>query len=77
VVLRPGKENGEVYYELESIEELTTRDVLYNLDGTGAEIEESIPSRHYQQTRRKHFPRSIQDVVTKVEKITRGDVTGV
>lgn len=76
MVLRPGKENGEVYYELESIEELTTRDVLYNLDGTGAEIEESIPSRQLPADAQEAL-RSIQDVVTKVEKITRGDVTGV
>jgi hypothetical protein len=36
------KENGKVYYEVESIEGQTTRDVLYNADGTVAEIEEGI-----------------------------------
>ena len=70
------KENGKVYYEVESIEGQTTRDVLYNPDGTVAEIEESIPSgdlpAEAQEALRAKYPGS---VVTKVEKITRGDVT--
>ena len=36
------RENGKIYYEVESVEGQTTRDVLYNADGTVAEIEESI-----------------------------------
>ena len=70
------KENGKVYYEVESVEGQTTRDVLYNPDGTVAEIEESIPSSDLpadaQEALRAKYPGS---VVTKVEKITRGDVT--
>src|SRR2546423_10960681 len=70
------KENGKVYYEVESIEGQTTRDVLYNPDGTVAEIEESIPSGDLpadaQEALHAKYPGS---VITKVEKITRGDVT--
>ena len=70
------KENGKVYYEVESVEGLTTRDVLYNPDGTVAEIEESIPSSDLpadaQEALRAKYPGS---VITKVERITRGDVT--
>src|SRR2546422_1513851 len=36
------KEHGKVFYEIESLEGTTHRDVLYNPDGTVAEIEESI-----------------------------------
>ena len=70
------KENGKVYYEVESVEGQTTRDVLYNSDGTVAEIEEGIPTSDLpaaaQEALRAKYPGS---VVTTVEKITRGDVT--
>ena len=70
------KENGKVYYEIESIEGQTTRDVLYNPDGTVAEIEESIAVSDLpaaaQEAMRAIYPNS---VITKAEKITRGDVT--
>lgn len=70
------KENGKVYYEVESVEGQTTRDVLYNPDGTVAEIEESVPSSDLptdaQEALRAKYPGA---VVTKVEKITRGAVT--
>ena len=70
------KENGKVYYEVESVEGATTRDVLYNPDGTVAEIEESIavadlPAAASEALRAK-YPGA---VITKAEKITRGDVT--
>jgi hypothetical protein len=70
------KENGKVYYEVESIEGQTTRDVLYNADGTVAEIEEGIavgdlPAAAVEGLRAK-YPGA---VVTKAEKITRGDIT--
>ena len=70
------KENGQVYYEVESGEGQMTRDVLYNPDGTVAEIEESIPAGDLpadaQEALRAKYPGS---VVTKVERITRGNVT--
>ena len=69
-------ENGKVYYEVESIESKTTRDVLYNPDGTVAEIEEGIavgdlPAEASAALHSK-FPKA---VITSAEKITRGDVT--
>ena len=61
---------------MESIEGQTTRDVLYNPDGTVAEIEESIPAGDLpagaREALRARYPGF---VVTKVERITRGDVT--
>jgi uncharacterized membrane protein YkoI len=70
------KENGKVYYEIESMEGQTTRDVLYNPDGTVAEIEESIALSDLptdaQEAIRSMSPKA---VVTKVEKLTRADVT--
>ena len=71
------KENGKVYYEIESIEGTTTRDILYNPDGTVAEIEESIAVSDLpadaQEAMHATYPSS---VIIKAEKITRGDVTG-
>jgi hypothetical protein len=70
------KENGKVYYELESVEGQITRDVLYNPDGSVAEVEESIPSGDLPVDAlgalRAKYPGA---VVTLAEKITRGDVT--
>src|SRR5438552_10946152 len=37
------KEHGKTFYEIESNEGTTRRDILYNADGTVAETEESIP----------------------------------
>ena len=70
------KENGRVYYEVESVEGQTTRDVLYNPDGTVAEIEESmavgdLPAAAAEALRAK-YPGA---VITSAERITRGDVT--
>ena len=69
------RENGKVYYEIESVEGQTTRDVLYNPDGTTAEIEESIaagdlPAEAAEALHAK-YPKA---VIAKAEKITRGDV---
>ena len=70
------KENGKVYYEVESVEGQTTRDVLYNPDGTVAEIEESIPAGDLPagapEALQAKYPGA---VITKAEKIIRGDVT--
>ncbi len=68
------KENGKVFYEIESREGTTTRDVLYNPEGTVAEIEESIAATdlpvEVQQALKEKFPKA---VVTKAEKTTAGD----
>lgn len=70
------KENGKVYYEVESTEGQTTRDILYNSDGSIAEIEESIavadlPAAATEALSAK-YPGA---VITSAEKITRGDIT--
>jgi len=67
-------ENGKQYYEIESQERTTRRDVLYNPDGTVAEIEESIdptrlPPAALQAIKQK-YPRA---VITLAEKTTAGD----
>lgn len=38
-------ENGKTYYEIESLDGKQARDILYNPDGTVAEIEETISPR--------------------------------
>jgi uncharacterized membrane protein YkoI len=68
------KENGKVFYEIESREGTTTRDVLYNPDGTVAEIEESLAASDLpaavQQAFKAKYPKA---VITKAEKTTAGD----
>ena len=69
------KENGKLFYEVESIEGQTTRDVLYHPDGTVAAIEESIPISDLptdaQVSIRRKYPKA---VVTKAEKIIRDGI---
>jgi uncharacterized membrane protein YkoI len=68
------KENGKVFYEIESREGTTTRDVLYNPDGTVAEIEESLAATdlpaEVRQAMKEKYPKA---VITKAEKTTAGD----
>jgi uncharacterized membrane protein YkoI len=71
------KENGKVFYEIESREGSTRRDVRYNPDGTVAEVEESIPATDLpadaQQTIKQKYPRA---VIVLAEKTTAGDKVG-
>jgi uncharacterized membrane protein YkoI len=71
------KENGKVFYEIESREGTTQRDVLYNADGTVAEVEESIPASDLpadaQQAIKQKYPRA---VIVLAEKTTAGDTVG-
>jgi uncharacterized membrane protein YkoI len=68
------KENGKTYYEIESREGTMTRDVLYNPDGTVAEIEESIAAgdlpAEAQEALHKQYPKA---VISKAERTTVGD----
>lgn len=71
------KENGKVFYEIESKDGEVRRDVLYNPDGSVAEIEETIapvelPSTVQELIRSKYAGA----VVTKAEKLTAGDKVG-
>lgn len=71
------KENGKVFYEIESRDGTTHRDVLYNPDGTVAEVEESIAAADLpleaQQAIKQKYPRA---VITLAEKTTAGDTVG-
>ena len=67
-------ENGKQYYEIESREGAMQRDVLYNADGSVAEIEEvidasALPRAALQAIRQSH-PRA---VITLTEKTVAGD----
>src|SRR5437879_12634168 len=57
------KENGKVFYEIESREGTTRRDILYNADGTVAEIEESIAPTDLpaaaQEAIHKKYPKAV------------------
>lgn len=68
------KENGKVFYEIESREGTTTRDVLYNPDGAVAEIEESLAATdlpaEVQQAMKEKYPKA---VITKAERTTAGN----
>ena len=71
------KEHGKVFYEVESMDGTTHRDILYNPDGTVAEIEERIAATDLpaeaQQTIHQKYPRA---TITIAEKITIGDKIG-
>ncbi len=71
------KEDGKVFYEIESREGTTQRDVLYNADGTVAEVEESISASELpadaQKAIKQKYPRA---VITLAEKTTAGDTVG-
>jgi uncharacterized membrane protein YkoI len=68
------KENGKQYYEIESRDGTLHRDVLYNPDGTVAEIEEPIAVNQLptavQETFHRQHPRG---VITLAEKTMVGD----
>jgi len=68
------KEHGKTFYEIESNEGTTRRDILYNPDGTVAETEESIPPTdlpaNAQQAIHQKYPKA---VISLAEKTTAGD----
>jgi len=67
-------EDGKQYYEIESREGALHRDVLYNPDGTVAEIEESIASSGLPQAAveamKAKYPKG---AISLAEKTTAGD----
>ena len=71
------KEDGKAFYEIESREGTTQRDILYNADGTVAEIEESIAATDLpadaQAAIKQKYPRA---VIILAEKTTAGDTVG-
>ena len=68
------KEKGKVFYEIESREGTTKRDILYTADGTVAEIEESIAVTDLpaaaQESIHQKYPRA---VISIAEKTTAGE----
>jgi Putative beta-lactamase-inhibitor-like, PepSY-like len=68
------KENGKLFYEIESKDGAAARDILYNPDGTVAEVEETIAASDLpaaaQEALQSKYPKA---VVTKAEKTTQGD----
>ena len=71
------KENGTTYYEIESVDGKTKRDLLYTVDGKLAEIEEAISMKDLPPEVKgafdKEFPKA---KVEKAEKTIRDqDVT--
>jgi dihydroorotase len=67
---------GKTYYEIESMKDNTNLDVLYNNDGTPAEIEDAIPSSELPisvlNTLKQQYPNK---KITKAERITKKSST--
>jgi putative PepSY-like beta-lactamase-inhibitor len=67
------KEKGKLFYEIESKDGATMRDLLYHPDGTVAEIEETIAATDLpaeaQRLIKSRYPRG---VVSRAEKVTEG-----
>lgn len=67
------KENGKLFYEIESKDGTVMRDLLYNPDGTLAEMEETVSASdlptNAQKVIQEKYPKS---VVSRVEKVTHG-----
>ena len=67
------RENGKLFYEIESKDGDTMRDLLYNPDGTVAEIEETVAATDLpeaaQQLIHSKYPKA---TVNKAERVTAG-----
>ena len=70
------KENNTTYYEIESIDGTTKRDLLYTADGTIAEIEESIEAKDIPEAVAKTLKSDYgKCTIEKLEKVMRGSDT--
>jgi hypothetical protein len=71
------KENGKSFYEIESTDGATMRDISYNPDGTVAGVEETVAATDLpaeaQRVIQTKYPRA---VVTRAEKTTQGEKVG-
>jgi hypothetical protein len=71
------REEGQLFYEIESLEGTMTRDLLYKPDGSVAEIEVSIDANELplagQKVIREEYPEA---TFTKVEKVFRNSDIG-
>lgn len=67
------KENNTTYYEIESIDGTTKRDLLFNADGTIAEIEESIEAKDVPEAVARTLKSDYgKYTIEKSEKVTHG-----
>jgi hypothetical protein len=70
------EENGKTFYEIESLDGKTHRDLLYSPDGTVAEIEQAVAVNDLpaavKATVSKNFPKG---KILKSERLTRDTVT--
>jgi hypothetical protein len=66
------KEHGKVFYEIENTDGATMRDLLYNADGTIAEIEETIAATDLPAEAQETI-RTKKAIVVRAEKVTQGD----
>ncbi len=67
-------EDGKTYYELETVDGKTKRDLLYTADGKVAEIEESVTMKDLPDEVAKAFTKESPTAQpTKIEKVTRDD----
>jgi cyanate lyase len=70
------KENNTTYYEIESIDGTTKRDLLYAADGTIAEIEESIEAKDVPEAVAKTLKSDYgKYTIEKSEKVMHGSDT--
>ena len=70
------KENGTTYFEIESVDGKTKRDLLYTTEGKVSEIEESIEvsslSAEIKTSLKKEYPKA---TIVKAEKVTQDSTT--
>ena len=72
------REHGVTYYEIESIDGMMHRDLLYKKNGTVAEIEEGIEPGSLPAGVKAALSKAYPDYkVTKAERTTHGSVTDI
>ncbi len=66
-------ENGNTYYEIESVDGAQRRDILYRADGTAAEIEEVVSPRALPESVNNAIAREFgKSEISKAERVRKG-----
>lgn len=69
------EQHGKMFYEIESLDGKTSRDIVYRADGKAAEIEEAVAVSQLppavKATVKKEYPKG---TIVKAEKVTRESV---
>jgi len=69
-------EDGQIVYEIESVDGKQMRDILYSAEGKVLELEEAIPFKTLPEAVQKTIKENYPDAeVEKAEKITKGETT--